>query len=120
MPATSLPRSRGRGFARCGGRGAVSRRHWTNRVSRVFGRFAGTTFPRPIQYLVNMTYVRLMGLDLSDFNATHSYATLNALFIRKLVKPRVFNADPNRLISPADALITAQGQLLGDTLLQIK
>ena len=98
----------------------MSRRHWTNRVSRVFGRFADTTFPRPIQYLVNTAYVRLMGLDLSDFSDTRSYPTLNALFIRKLVKPRVFDADPNRLISPADAFITAQGQLLGDTLLQIK
>lgn len=73
-----------------------------------------------MQYLINTTYVRLMGVDLSDFSATHSYPTLNALFTRKPVKPRVFDADPNRLISPADALITAQGQLLGETLLQIK
>lgn len=98
----------------------MRRRHWTNRVSRVFGRFADTTFPRPIQYLVNTTYVRLMGLDLRDFSATRSYPTLNALFIRKPSKPRAFDGDPNRLISPTDALITAQGQLLGDTLLQIK
>ena len=98
----------------------MSYRHWTNCVSRVFGRFANTPFPRPIQHLVNTAYVRLTGLDLSDFGDTRSYPTLNALFIRKLVKPRMFDADPNRLIAPADALITAQGQLLGDTLLQIK
>jgi phosphatidylserine decarboxylase len=73
-----------------------------------------------MQYLVNTTYVRLMALDLSDFGDLRSYPTLNALFTRQFIQPRVCDADPNRFISPADGLITAQGQLEGDTLLQIK
>jgi len=73
-----------------------------------------------MQYLVNTTYARLMALDLSEFGDLRSYPTLNALFTRQFVKPRVFDADPNRFISPADGLITARGQLVDDTLLQIK
>lgn len=94
--------------------------HITNTISQQFGRFAGHAFPAWFQRIVNRSYVGLMGLDMSEFNAPESYPTLNALFTRRLVRQRPFSADAADLISPADSLVTAEGRIVDGVKLQIK
>jgi phosphatidylserine decarboxylase len=95
-------------------------RHITNRISQQFHRFASHPFPEWFQRIVNRGYVRLMGLDMREFDAPENYPTLNALFTRKLREPRPFSSDPRDLISPCDAEITACGRLEKELSLQIK
>ncbi len=93
---------------------------WTNAISRSFGTFASTKFPSPIQMVINYSYVKLMGVDLSAFEEIDHYPSLNALFTRKLVYDRDLTTDPNAFISPADSLITAEGEVKDAKALQIK
>lgn len=94
--------------------------HITNKFSTLFGKFADTAFPPFFQKLVNYGYVKLMGLDMSEFDTPSSFPTLNKLFTRSLKKPRPFDTDESVLISPCDAFITATGKLEGNIGLQIK
>jgi phosphatidylserine decarboxylase len=94
--------------------------HWTNVVSRLTGRFADTRFPRPVQRLVNFAYARATGADLAEFAPLASYPSLNALFTRRLVTPRVFDAAADTLIAPADSSVQGFGRLRGDQVLQVK
>jgi len=95
-------------------------RHVTSLFSQGFGKLANTRFPKPVQNLINKGYVNLMGLDMSEFRDPTSYATLNALFTRRLETPRSFSEEPNTFISPCDALITECGRLHEDIALHIK
>ncbi len=63
-------------------------RHYTSAVSNAFGNFASKEFPSIIQHIINSSYVKLMGLDMSEFREPSSYKTLNKLFTRSLEKPR--------------------------------
>ena len=94
--------------------------HITNKFSTLFGKFADKAFPPFFQKLVNYGYVKLMGLDMSEFDSPASYPTLNKLFTRELRSPRPFDTDSKVLISPCDAMITAAGKLEGNIGLQIK
>jgi len=94
--------------------------HITNQLSRIFGKFAKTTFSKPIQKIINNAYVKFLGLDMSEFKAAGDYDSLNALFTRALEKPRDIDMNPNNFISPADSLISECGKLQNDTLMQIK
>ncbi len=96
------------------------KRHITNIISTTFGKFASKKFSPPIQKFINNSYVKLLGLDMSEFNSPSSYPTLNALFTRKLKRERDFNRDENILISPSDSLITDCGVIKKDRLTQIK
>ncbi len=93
---------------------------WTNAVSRAFGKFASTEFPSPIQMAINYAYVKLMGVDLSAFEDIDHYRSLNALFTRKLIYNRDITSDPNAFISPADSMVTAEGDIDKARALQIK
>ncbi len=93
---------------------------FTNTISRLFGKFADTNFPKPIQNFINYSYVKLMKLDLSEFDKIQNYHSLNELFTRKLLKKRKFNNNKKVLISPVDSYITECGKLNADKLLQIK
>ncbi len=93
---------------------------WTNAVSRAFGKFASTKFPSFLQLLINYSYVKLTGVDLSAFNEIDQYKTLNELFTRKLSYERDITKDPNAFISPSDSLISAEGDIKEHTALQIK
>lgn len=93
---------------------------WTNAVSRAFGKFASTKFPSLLQLLINYSYVKLTGVDLSAFNEIDQYKTLNELFTRKLSYERDITKDPNAFISPSDSLISAEGDIKEHTALQIK
>jgi len=94
--------------------------HITNRISRVFGKFANKQFPKFIQNIINNGYVKIMGLDMSEFKDPSQYNTLNALFTRALVKPRDIDTSHKNFISPADSFISEAGVLNQTTLMQIK
>lgn len=98
----------------------VKKRDITNIVSQQFGRFASKEFPSWFQNVVNQGYVKLMGLDMKEFNDPSSYSSLNALFTRKLREPRSFAVEPDAFISPCDSLISECGDLDDTKALQIK
>jgi len=95
-------------------------KHFTSVISRYFGKFASKAFPSAIQCFINTSYVKLMGLDMSEFREPCSYETLNKLFTRALEKPRELPADENVLISGVDALITDAGRITEGKAYQIK
>ena len=95
-------------------------KHFTSLLSRGFGKFASKAFSAPVQGFINNSYVKLMGLDMSEFADPKSYPTLNKLFTRGLVKARDLPSDPNALISGVDALITDAGTIVEGKAYQIK
>ncbi|HHD75559.1 MAG TPA: phosphatidylserine decarboxylase [Campylobacterales bacterium] len=96
------------------------KKHYSSIISNLFGKFASRPFSKPIQKIINKSYVRLMGLDMSEFQTPESYPTLNALFTRSLVNPRPIPKDEKTLISPADSLITDFGTITQGKAYQIK
>ena len=98
----------------------LEKRHITSAISQTFGKFASHEFPHWFQKIVNNSYVKLMGLDMSEFHSPETYKTLNALFTRHLKEPRHFSLDAQDFISPCDSLISECGTLITDYALQIK
>lgn len=96
------------------------KQHFTSGLSQTFGRFASKEHGKNFQKMINRTYVKAMGLDMSDFEAPESYPTLNALFTRKFRHMRKYSTDPLDMISPCDSLITECGVIEEDLALQIK
>ncbi|MEA3289887.1 MAG: phosphatidylserine decarboxylase [Campylobacterota bacterium] len=94
--------------------------HITNKISNIFHKIATKEFPPFVQSIINNGYVKLLGLDMSDFNDPASYKTLNKLFTRALRVPRSFDGSLNNFLAPADSFVTQQGDIEGDTVLQIK
>ncbi len=92
----------------------------TGVVSRLFGRFASHEFFPFCQCVINKSYVRLMKLDMSEFNAICSYKSLNALFTRAFKMPRTFSSDTRDIIAPVDSLVTYYGQIKSSKSFQIK
>ncbi|WP_415408185.1 phosphatidylserine decarboxylase [Sulfurovum sp. CS9] len=95
-------------------------KHFTSVISSGFGKFASKAFPSSIQHFINASYVKLMGLDMSEFREPSSYKTLNKLFTRALETPRELPEDENLFISGADALITDAGTITDGKAYQIK
>ena len=89
----------------------------TNALSRLFGKFATTKFPPFLQKAINKTYVKLMRLDMSEFQDPSSYTSLNELFTRALVQKRKLQEG---FISCVDAFITKTGSIEKGELFQIK
>jgi phosphatidylserine decarboxylase len=98
----------------------MAQTHITNKLSKYFGKFASTPFGTPLQNIINNAYVKLLGLDMSEFRSPSSYKTLNELFTRELIIPRKVDNSISNFISPTDSLITQMGKLQNDTLFQIK
>jgi phosphatidylserine decarboxylase len=96
------------------------KKHYSSLISNGFGAFASKAFPRPLQNIINHSYVKLMGLDMSDFKEPTEYKTLNKLFTRSLQKPRAIESDPKVIISPVDALVTDYGSITSGRAYQIK
>ena len=94
--------------------------HITNLISQYFGKFAKKEFPSFFQNIINNTYVKSLGLDMSEFRAPKYYKSLNDLFTRELAIQREIDLDADAIISPTDSLITECGKLSKDKLLQIK
>jgi phosphatidylserine decarboxylase len=96
------------------------KKHTTSLISLGFGKFASKSFPSFIQNIINIGYVKLMGLDMSEFREPKTYETLNKLFTRAFEIPRTISNDPTDLISGVDALITDAGNIFEGKAYQIK
>ncbi len=92
----------------------------TSLISKLFGKFASTKFPKFIQNIINQSYVSMMKVDMSEFQKPSNYDSLNALFTRELIKKREFDADEKSFISPSDSYITSCGDMDKNRALQIK
>jgi len=95
-------------------------KHYTSFISNLFGKFASKEFPKPIQNIINSGYVKLMGLDMSEFDEPKDYKTLNKLFTRAFKKPKEITSDESIVISPVDALVTDFGEIVDGKAYQIK
>nr|WP_314868657.1 archaetidylserine decarboxylase [uncultured Campylobacter sp.] len=78
-------------------------------ISRIFGIIAAVKFPKFIQNFINRKYVEFFKIDMSEFNPPQSYASLNALFTRRLLCPREIATDERAFISPSDGVIFESG-----------
>ena len=96
------------------------KKHITNKISNIFHKLATTKFPSVVQNIINTGYVKILGLDMSEFKEPSSYKTLNELFTRALVTPRKFDNSLDNFISPADSFVSEAGKIKGETALQIK
>ena len=98
----------------------MAKRHITSAISHYFGKFASRPFSPIIQHMINAGYVKLMGLDMSEFRGPESYRTLNALFTRALEKDRPMPKAKRALVSSVDALVTEYGKIEKGKAYQIK
>ena len=98
----------------------MAKRHYTSAISQAFGKFASKEHSPLVQHAINAAYVKLMGLDMSEFREPSTYKSLNALFTRPLEKPRPMPNDPHTLISSVDALVTDWGEIQEGKAYQIK
>lgn len=98
----------------------MTKRHYSSILSTLFGKFASKEFPKPIQRSINKGYVKIMGLDMSEFAPSSSYRSLNKLFTRALITARDIDKNPNVVISPCDARITDFGEIKEGRAYQIK
>ena len=94
--------------------------HITNKISNIFHKFATTEFPNTIQSIINNGYVKILGLNMSEFNSPDSYKTLNKLFTRELKAPRDIDQSLDTFICPADSFVTEANEIKNGTALQIK
>ena len=78
-------------------------------ISRIFGVIAAVKFPKFIQNFINRKYVEFFKIDMSEFDPPQSYASLNALFTRRLLRPREIATDEAAFISPSDGMIFESG-----------
>jgi phosphatidylserine decarboxylase len=93
---------------------------FTSLLSMAFGSLATKSFWPPLQRLINRSYVRLLGLDMTEFKPPEHYSSLNALFTRPLEVRRPFSDDPSIIISPVDARVTECGMISEAKVHQIK
>jgi len=93
----------------------------TNSVSQLFGKFAHTKFPKPLQCFLNKMYVNIFKIDMELFEEENpcNFNTLNELFIRKK-KDIEFHEDEDVVCSPSDGLITEYGDIENKKAYQIK
>jgi len=95
-------------------------RHYTSLVSHLFGKFAGREFSPKVQYFINKSYVKLMKLDMSQFESPEHYPSLNALFTRAFKFTPKQPLEAGQIISPCDALVTEVGSIQDSMAMQIK
>lgn len=96
------------------------KKHITSAISQYFGKFASKEFSKWPQNFINSSYVKLMGLDMSEFHSASTYKSLNALFTRTLKEDRKYSLSAEDFISPCDSLISDCGTLKEEYALQIK
>ncbi len=96
------------------------KKHITNSISNIFDKFANKKFNSHIQNFINSAYVKLLGLDMSEFRQPQTYGTLNELFTRKLETKRKFDNTNETYISPTDSFVSAQDEIKNNTVYQIK
>ncbi|CAA6814868.1 MAG: Phosphatidylserine decarboxylase (EC [uncultured Sulfurovum sp.] len=96
------------------------KKHYSSLLSSAFGKFASKPFSKPIQKFVNKSYVKLMGLDMTEFDDPANYPTLNKLFTRSFINKKEISNDEKIMISPVDALVTDFGKIIEGKAYQIK
>ena len=96
------------------------KKHYSSIISNGFGAFASKAFPTSVQKIINHGYVKLMGLDMSEFKNPSEYPTLNKLFTRSFEQKREIPLDEKSMISPVDALVTDFGAIVEGKAYQIK
>ena len=96
------------------------KRHYSSAISSAFGKFASKEFSPKVQSFINISYVKLMGLDMSNFEPADSYKSLTKLFTRSLKKEPNIDAQTTSVISPCDAQIVAFGKIENGLAYQIK
>jgi len=96
------------------------KKHYSSLISSTFGKFASKPFSKPIQKVINNGYVKLMGLDMTEFDNPANYPTLNKLFTRSFVNDKEITTDSSIMISPVDALVTDFGEICEGKAYQIK
>jgi phosphatidylserine decarboxylase len=89
-------------------------------ISSLFGAFAGKEFSPKVQGFINKSYVKLMKLDMSQFETPEHYPSLNALFTRAFKFTPKQPLEAGEIISPCDALVTEVGSIEGSMAMQIK
>jgi phosphatidylserine decarboxylase len=94
--------------------------HITNKISNIFHKFATKEFSQSIQSMINNGYVKLLGLNMEEFNDPKSYRTLNKLFTRELRIPRDIDHSLDNFISPADSFVSELGKIEDKTAYQVK
>jgi len=92
----------------------------TNFISQLFGKFASYEFSKGIQDFINNSYVKLLGLNMSEFEEPTNYKSLNALFTRELKVTREFDKSRGVFISPTDSFVTDGGRCDVSVARQIK
>ena len=95
-------------------------KHYSSIISNTFGKFASKPFSKPIQKIINNSYVKLMGLDMNQFDKPENYPTLNKLFTRSFIIPKEITTDETIMVSPVDALVTDFGEITEEKAYQIK
>jgi len=95
-------------------------RHYSSVISSLFGAFAGKEFSPKVQGFINKSYVKLMKLDMSQFETPEHYPSLNALFTRAFKFTPKQPLEAGETISPCDALVTEVGSIEGSMAMQIK
>ncbi|CAA6811885.1 MAG: Phosphatidylserine decarboxylase (EC [uncultured Sulfurovum sp.] len=96
------------------------KKHYSSLLSTGFGKFASKPFSKPLQKFINNSYVKLMGLDMTEFDTPANYPTLNKLFTRSFINKKEITTDENIMISPVDALVTDFGKITDGKAYQIK
>jgi len=96
------------------------KKHYSSVISSAFGKFASKEFSPRVQNFINSAYVKLMGLDMSNFEAPKYYTSLTNLFIRSLKKEPNIDAQTTSVISPCDAQVVAFGKIENGLAYQIK
>ena len=89
-------------------------------LSYYFGKFAAKEFPKPIQNIINKSYVKLLKLDMREFKAPNEYKSLKELFIRAHKRPKQIDALKTSVIAPCDALVVGVGTIKANKAYQIK
>jgi len=95
-------------------------RHYSSLVSQLFGKFASREFSPKVQGFINQSYVKLMKLDMRQFETPESYPSLNALFTRSFKLTPKQPLEQGDIISPCDALVTEAGTVHDSMAMQIK
>lgn len=91
-------------------------------LSRLAGVLAEATTPW-LKNLLITRFIRRYGVDMgeAEFPGAADYPSFNAFFTRALkAGARPLPAEPTTIVSPADGVVSAAGDITGDTLLQAK
>lgn len=91
-------------------------------LSRTLGSLADIRLPYPLRRPVLGTFVRLVGIDVSEAERSLTeYTSVNDIFVRRLTPgARTWPDDPDALASPVDGIVGRHGTIRRGRLIQAK